>query len=311
MTPLQTATALALVRVFETGRVAGAYGVIEALTGDKGFLRYGEIRADLADGTLPRLIQAYGKRDDARHAKAFQVFANTLRDRNPALRTDRYFHNLLRAAADDPAMQALQDDHHRTTLWEPALAEADKRGLETALGRALVYESRVQGSWETLRRRTNKAHEPMTECGEASWVGAYVAERLDWLSNHRKPSLRAGAFRMEVFSELVRLGNWDLRLPLVVRGTVIDAAALSASPLGLYDGPAVRSRTLSLTDPLTRGADVRLVQLALSGLTVGRHVSADGIFGPQTADAVRTLQDMLGYPATGSVGPTDYDSLKL
>ncbi len=311
MTPLQTATALALVRVFETGRAGAQYGAVDMLPGDKGHLTYGVMGATLADGALTRLIQAYVALPEARHAKAFQLFLNTLRDRNPALISDRYFHNLLKAAGDDPAMQTLQDERVTTAQWTPAMAEAEKRGIDSPLGRTIVFEALRLGGWETLRRRTNKAHEPITDCGEPSWLSAYVDQRRDWLMSNRKPALRAELYRAEVFADLIRLGNWDLRLPLVVRGEIINAAAMQSAPPGTYDGPAVRSRALSLTDPMMEGADVRLVQLALSALTVGRHVTADGIFGPQTADAVRNLQDMLSYDQTGVVDAVLFDALKV
>ncbi len=311
MTPLQTATARALVTVFEKGRILPPYGTVATLTGDKGYLTYGATDANLADGSLTQLIQAYIQKGDAAHAKAFQLFVNTLRDRNPALITDLLFHNLLRTAADDPVMRDLQDALHDRALWQPALAEAERRQITSPLGRALVYDAFVQGSWETIRRRTNKAYEPIDACGEPAWLAAYVATRLDWLSQNRKPALRASAFRMAAFSELVRLGNWDLRLPIVVRGQIITEETLGATPPGTYDGPVLRSRPLSISGHLMQGADVRQVQLALSGLTVGRHVSADGIFGPQTDDAVRGLQDMLSYPVTGVVDEIEFTSLKL
>ncbi len=311
MTPLQTATALALIRVFETGLEGAQYGAVDALPGDKGHLTYGVTGAALADGSLTRLVQAYIARPEARYVKAFQHVLNTLRDRNPALTGDRHFHNLLKAAADDPAMRALQEDMFAQAHWAPALALADKHGIESALGRLIVLDSLRQGGWETLRRRTNKAHEPLAECGEPVWLAAYLAQRRDWLSTNRKPALRAGLFRTDALSDLVRLGNWDLRLPLVIRGRILSAEAMQAPPPGVHDGPPVRSRTLSLSEPMVQGADVRLVQLALSGLTVGRYVTADGIFGPQTHDAVITLQDMLSYPATGMVDEVLFDALKL
>ena len=111
--------------------------------------------------------------------------------------------------------------------------------------------------------------------------------------------------------DFIRLGNWDLRPPFVLLGIEADMAGLTGQPDGTYDGPAPGSRILKLTRPFQRGGDVRVLQLALSAITVGRHVRADGIFGPVTDDAVRTLQDTLGLPATGEAGARTFELLAL
>jgi len=56
-----------------------------------------------------------------------------------------------------------------------------------------------------------------------------------------------------------------------------------------------------------RGPEVRAVQQALAALgstdAGNASLQADGLFGPRTADAVRTLQQEHGLPADGVVGP--------
>ena len=55
------------------------------------------------------------------------------------------------------------------------------------------------------------------------------------------------------------------------------------------------------------GAEVTLLQTQLNRLaqrdSALPSVTADGIFGPATAAAVRALQNRLGYSPTGAVGP--------
>lgn len=67
---------------------------------------------------------------------------------------------------------------------------------------------------------------------------------------------------------------------------------------------------LRLTDPLTRGDRVRRLQQALAakGFAVG---SADGIYGPQTAHAVRLFQAAKGLVADGEAGPRTLKALGL
>ncbi len=65
-----------------------------------------------------------------------------------------------------------------------------------------------------------------------------------------------------------------------------------------------RPRDLMLTDPFTKGEDVRDIQLRLAevGCNPGK---ADGSYGPQTVAAVKEFQRRVGAPVTGAVdGPT-------
>ncbi len=301
MTALATLTAKALVTVLETGHARGRYGALEGVPGPRGALTYGIAGARVADGTLGTLVERYAGASQARLGKALAMLLPPLRDRNPALHGDVYFHNLLRAAADDPVMQALQDASWDAAFWDPALTGARKHGLETPLGLAVLADSLGQGGFETLRRRIVKEHGPVNEIGEPAWLTAYATARADWLAGHRTRALRDSVGRMRVFQTLMRLGNWDLRLPLVIHGVEIDAALLTGPAPGTYDGPGLGSRTVQLEQPLVRGGDVRAVQLALSGLTVGRDLLADGIYGPVTQEAVRGLQDAMGIAVTGVV----------
>lgn len=63
---------------------------------------------------------------------------------------------------------------------------------------------------------------------------------------------------------------------------------------------AITCRVLQVTSPFTRGSDVLAVQQALiaNGFNPG---AADGIYGPQTANAVRAFQSAHGIQATGVV----------
>ena len=116
---------------------------------------------------------------------------------------------------------------------------------------------------------------------------------------------------MEAFQALARVGDWALPLPLVVRGQAIDEAALSAPPPGVFDGPPPRSRPLRLTQPITRGLNVRLAQVALSRPGHGHAVAADGLFGRQSERAVSELQRQVGLPPTGVIDDATYDRLLL
>lgn len=68
-----------------------------------------------------------------------------------------------------------------------------------------------------------------------------------------------------------------------------------------YYAEAPKARTLKLNEPLMKGKDVRVLQLALLG--EGIEVSTDGVFGPNTHDAVIAYQKKHGLTPDGIAGP--------
>jgi GH24 family phage-related lysozyme (muramidase) len=67
------------------------------------------------------------------------------------------------------------------------------------------------------------------------------------------------------------------------------------------------ARTLSLTKPFMTGPDVRQVQQQLT--SSGYTVTADGVYGPGTAAAVKSFQQAHGLAADGVAGPATLAAL--
>lgn len=90
-----------------------------------------------------------------------------------------------------------------------------------------------------------------------------------------------------------------------------DAPLPSPTPTPTPTGPdpalGLGSRTLRLTSPTMRGHDVMWAQNALR--TQGLVLSADGYYGRQTADRVKTWQARKGLTADGIVGPKTWAAL--
>ena len=59
----------------------------------------------------------------------------------------------------------------------------------------------------------------------------------------------------------------------------------------------------------SNGDAVRAVQSQIHGRGDGAHIAIDGIFGPDTNDAVRAFQTLLGLPADGIVGQQTWNHL--
>lgn len=298
LTDLQQRTARAIVNIFETGSVLGDYGKVTLLPDDPGRLTYGRSQTTLASGNLSRLIERYCSNPGARFARHLRPALAGIAAQAASVDSDVRLHNLLRACADDPVMRETQDAFFDSEYWTPAMRNAIRFGIESALGVAVVYDSTIHGSWIALRDRTTQAIGELGTIGEREWIRGYVAERRNWLASHPKAILRATTYRMDAFNRLIDQGYWGLPLPLMVRAQEISQAALHGTPVGCYDGPQPGTRILALGSPLLRGLDVRLIQVGLSNQ--GMNLIADGIFGQTSRQRIIEYQIAHGAPATGT-----------
>lgn len=296
LTPTQTRTIRAVVNLFETGEVLGDYGAVTVIPGDTGHLTFGRSQTTLATGNLHELIGRYCANAGARFGPRLAGWLPRLEACDVALDRDAVLHNVLRASADDPVMREIQDEFFDEEYFDPAVRAADRFGITQPLGVAVVYDSKVQGSWERIRARVRGTP---ADRGEQAWIRAYVAARREWLAGSSRQDLRATVYRMDAFSRLIEQGMWALELPLIVRGAEISGTTLAATPPRSYDGPPPGTRVLSVDAglPVPRGLDVRLVQVGLSDR--GLDVLADGLFGRRSADIVAEHQRRRGLPPTG------------
>lgn len=293
----QQQTIQALINIFETGSVRGRYDQVTLIPGDSGGLTYGRAQTTLNAGGLGTLLTRYVKLPGARWAAELDPIATRARDKDSSLNADTHAHNLLRAAADDVLMRDVQDRYFDEHYFEPAIRKAAQLGFREPLSLAVVYDSKVHGSFAAVADATTQQHGAPDSLGERAWIQAYVQTRKAWLSHHERSDLQATVYRMQAFERLIALDQWALALPLVVRGLEISTATLSAPPESCWDGPNPGSRSLMLQSPLHRGLDVRVLQLALSGRKI--EVVADGIFGQGSASALRTFQRQAGLAPTG------------
>jgi chitosanase len=297
----QAQTAKAIVNIFETSAVLGRYDQVTLIPGDTGHLTYGRSQTTLGSGLLHDLLALYAANPGARFAKRLAPFLPRAAKLDLSLDTDAKFANVLRACGDDLVMRETQDVFFDTRYWNPSVDAARKLGATFPLSFAVVYDSRVHGSWDRLRDETTEQDGSFQKLGERGWIQAYVKRRLNWLATHDREDLRATVYRMDAFQRLIDQDRWGLALPLVVRGLEISTATLAEPPPGCYAGPTPGTRAVAVTSPLTRGLDVRLLQLALSD--AGEPVKADGVFGDQSSKSLARVQTALGKPASGAADP--------
>jgi len=313
MNDLQKRTAKAIVNIFETGRVAGDYGAVTLLKNDPGHLTYGRSQTTLGSGNLFLLIKAYCERTDALFAAELRTFLPQLAKIDVSLDTNMQFRDTLKQAGhEDPAMRTEQDRFFDDHYLNPACRAAESRGIVSALGQTVVYDSFIQGGFAKVVARVGTAI-GAGGVDEHQWIQRYVDARKEWLIS-LKPPLPGTAYRMDAFRKLVDGGAWDLPLDLTVRGAVISPATLD-DPAPVVRVAAVDPNdpppapVLHLTSPYMRGEDVRRVQEALNA--GGFNNSRDGVFGPFTEALVRAFQTSKGLKADGVVGPATRMALGL
>jgi chitosanase len=312
MNDLQKKTAQAIVNIFETGRVAGNYGSITLLKGDSGHLTYGRSQTTLGSGNLFMLIKAYCERADAGFSTELRPFLPGLSARNVELDQNMQLRDILHQAGNDPAMRDEQNRFFDANYYTPAVNAAQARGVTSALGQAVIYDSFIQGGFARVTALVGKTIGP-GGVNEQDWVQQYVAARKTWLSG-LKPPLPGTVYRMEAFNTMIGSGAWELPLDLTVHGVVISPASMGdtpeivrASAVDPSDPPP--PQILYLTSPYMSGEYVRKVQDALNtnGLSNGR----DGVYGPFTEALVKRFQDSKGLRADGVVGPATRTALGL
>jgi chitosanase len=309
LTEIQKKAAQSIVNIYETGTISGGYDSVVSVAGDPGGLTYGSKQTTIASGNLYLLIKAYVEAEGALFADELRPYLGRLRAIDRRLDRDITLHGILRRAGQDFVMIREQDEFFDRVYWNPAVNSADAIGIATPLGVAVVFDSITHGSWGMIRDRTNSEFGTLSSTSERGWVSKYVDVRRRWLANHSIRILNLTVYRMDSFKRIIQDGNWDLELPLTVRGLVIneDALAPIVPPVIIP-----RPRLLFLSRPPMTGPDVREVQVALvaKGFSVGQF-GPDGVFGPVTDASVRSFQQRQGLRVDGVVGPATGSALGL
>ncbi|WP_339833646.1 peptidoglycan-binding protein [uncultured Parvibaculum sp.] len=301
LTELQKQTAKAIVNVFETGQARGDYGRVTLLAGDSGHLTYGMAQTTLGSGNLYLLIKAYCAAAGAAYAAALKPYLQRLADIDLRLDNDMTFRGLLTDAGADPVMQEAQENFFDRVFWRPSAEAASKLGLAEALSHAIIYDSTIHGAWAPMRDRTLVKMGQPGRAGEHAWIAAYVRERRNWLATHPNRLLGRTVYRMDAFETLIGAKNWQLALPVTVRGVRIEPVIFDYRPPVPVSAVDAATRNLRLTTPHMTGADVRSLEEALA--KEGYAINVDGVFDEGLERALKSFQQEYGLFADGIAGP--------
>ncbi|MEW5820726.1 MAG: peptidoglycan-binding protein [Cyanobacteriota bacterium] len=309
ITDLQKKTIRGIVNIFETGKVLGDYSKVTLLPGDPGHLTYGRSQTTLASGNLYFLIKSYCLAD-GKYSSQLRPYLDRLANTDLTLDNDMTFRQLLKQAGTDPVMQKTQDDFFDRAYLDRAFKRADDMGIYTPLGKAVVYDSYVHGSFNLISNKTtNLLGKSPAQAGETNWVLKYIEIRKDWLANHANKILHKTVYRMNTFLDLIKDNKWDLKLPIKVHGRTISDDTFETK---VPDSPRTDDKFLPLLRlkiPYMTGKYVTKVQEAL--INKGYDVKPDSVFGPKTDLAVRKFQGDNHLVKDGIVGQQTYEALGI
>lgn len=202
----------AIVSVFETGKADGDYSAVAVLADGAG-ISYGAHQATHRSGSLALVVVEYLK---AVPDSPLSAYLPELRDKsNGSIERTSRNQTLkagLRQAGRSAEMKAAQNVVFDKKYMQPAISAAEGSGFKHPLTLAVIYDSKIQGSYDRVRDRVPAG------LTEQVWAKRFIAERRSFLANNRKSIVRGTVYRPDALSKLAEAGNWNLNTPFTVRG---------------------------------------------------------------------------------------------
>lgn len=221
--------AMAIIKVFETGKPLGDYSAIAVLKDGAG-ISYGISQFTHKSGSLYAVLARFQELGGALP----QVISDNLANfKNKAYITSTANSTSIKTAlkklGTDPIMRQAQREVAFEKYLKPSIKVCEGSGFVYPLSLAVIYDSKVHGSYNTIRDRVP------TGLSEKAWIARYVDEREKWLRNHKKTVLHSTVYRPQTFRNLIKKDNWALNLPLVAHGRTITAKELEVNSESIVD----------------------------------------------------------------------------
>lgn len=296
------AIALAIVKIFETGKPLGDYSAVAVLNDGAG-ISYGTSQFTHRSGSLALVINRYlslggtvGADVMRQHIPLAQRPLDLIgRDSNPRLKV------ALAHAGKTPEMRQAQREIAFEKYLNPALQACEGSDFETPMALAVIYDSMNHGSYKLIRDNVvvqvpgNGSIKPIEF--EKEWIKQYVRKRHGWLRSI--PRLRATSYRTQFFLNQITLGNWELTLPINVNGyNLTESTLLPKSAAGPAVNPATNAgESQQPNSPLTP-----IPQISPSPATEDEGTVAKEITSTQTEPTASGGEKTISATVTQPVG---------
>jgi chitosanase len=228
VTPDQKRAIDSIISIFETGRLAtpAAYSTCTVLRDGAG-ISYGKHQATDKSGSLDLVCKKYIELGGVHAGKLQKYMPYLATNETSKVDTSKAYPMwmaeliaLLKTAGTDPVMHRAQDEVFDANYWLPAVNICAEAKLVTPLAHAVVYDGLIHGGFQVVRNRF-AAVPPAKGGDEKTWVKEYLKARRAWLMASANELLRRTVYRQDVFEALIAADNWNLTLPLTVRGVIV------------------------------------------------------------------------------------------
>jgi Glycosyl hydrolase family 46/Bacterial SH3 domain len=179
---------------------------------DSGLISYGKHQATLASGSLYSVLKAYTGLSKSSTAAKIAEYLPRVKAKDASLRGDKVFLQLLRNAAGEAEMSQAQDAVFSEKYWKPATAIAKQSGVNSALGKAIFYDTHIQGGLDSVLKAT-KARLKGKQYSEQEFLDIFLEERKKRLHNiagakrTKAASLPAGGKKTTLLNDAKMLDN--------------------------------------------------------------------------------------------------------
>lgn len=227
-----------ILAIFETGRVpsSASYATCTILPDGAG-ISYGKHQSTDRAGSLDAVVKRYIELGGV-HAAAFRPMLPYFASNKSAMEPPKGPWSaetnaavaLLKQAGSDPKMHQAQDAVFDEVYWAPAANACAAMGLQSALAHAVIYDTCIHSGPGMVANMRNRfaAVPPVKGGDEKEFIKQYCQARETWLAASSNELVRRTVYRMDAFQALMAEGNWDLRLPLAIRGVVIPVPHAAA-----------------------------------------------------------------------------------
>lgn len=169
-------------------------------------------------GNLIKLLRVYfvlnGKYSALLSPFAEKIGKGVLWDSKP------FIELLKEAAQKDPFFCDCQDFCFEALYLNRGQDKAVEYGIKTHLGIAVITDSVLHGSLDTVAASFPEAR-PSRGGDEKIFIKAYLNARRKWLIL-RGGDLANSVYRVDGFLDAISKDNWDLTQPFIANGTKID-----------------------------------------------------------------------------------------